>query len=121
MAGEVHGKKEKSQFLHHRDAAFMRQGKRQRFYFWGFFGCCGLGIQRGAGPFGCPPQTDQVLKVLEEGLREKTHYDIRGDIPIYFPNLLYVLFMLRVNLNSVDGAHKSVTSDTIQSVEPLFV
>lgn len=71
MAGEVHGKKEKSQFLHHRDAAFMGQGKRQRFYFWDFFGCCGLCVQRGAGPFSCPPQTDQVLKVLEEGLREK--------------------------------------------------
>lgn len=55
VAGEVHGKEEQGQFLHHRDAAFMGQGKGQRFYFWGFFGCCGLSVQCGAGPFGRPP------------------------------------------------------------------
>lgn len=69
MAGEVHGEEEEGQLLHHRDAAFMGQCKGQRFYFWGFFGCCGFGVQRGAGPFGRPPQTDQVFKVLKEGGR----------------------------------------------------
>lgn len=69
MAGEVHGEEKQGQFLHHRDAAFMGQCKGQRFYFWGFFGCCGLSVQCGAGPFGRPPQTDKVFKVLEEGAR----------------------------------------------------
>lgn len=69
MAGEVHGEEKQGQFLHHRDAAFMGQCKGQRFYFWGFFGCCGLSVQCGAGPFSRPPQTDKVFKVLEEGAR----------------------------------------------------
>ena len=66
VAGEVHGEEEEGQLLHHRDAALMGQGEGQGLYFWGFFGCAGLRVQRGAGPLGRPPQTDQVFKVLEE-------------------------------------------------------
>ena len=79
MAGEVHGEEEEGQLLHHRDAAFMGQCEGQGFYFWGFFGCCGLSVQRGAGPLGRPPQTDQVFKVLEESY-EILIYCMRGAI-----------------------------------------
>lgn len=67
MAGEVHGKEEEGQLLHHRDAAFMGKCEGQRFDFWCFFGCCALSVQCGAGPFSRPPQTDQIFKVLKEG------------------------------------------------------
>ena len=73
MAGEVHGQQEQSQFLHYRDAALVGQRERQMFYFWDFFSCRGLGVQRGARPFGRPPQTDQVFKVLQE--EETQYYD----------------------------------------------
>lgn len=72
MTGEVHGEEEEGQLLHHRDAAFMGQSEGQRFYFWGFFGCRGLSVQSRAGPLGCPPQTDQVFKVLKG--RSKRYY-----------------------------------------------
>lgn len=66
MAGEVHREQEEGKFLHHRDAAFMGKSKGQGLYFWGFFGCGGLSIQRRARPFSCSSQTDQVFKVLGE-------------------------------------------------------
>lgn len=66
VAGEVHGEEEEGQLLHHRDAALMGQCEGQRLYLWGFFGCCGFGVKRGAGPFGRAPQADQIFKVLQE-------------------------------------------------------
>lgn len=86
VAGEVHGEEEEGQLLHHRDAALMGQCEGQGLHFWGFFGCCGLCVQCGAGPFGRPPQTDQVFKVLREGGRtniELSIYFIRGAIQIF--------------------------------------
>lgn len=65
VAGEVHGEKEEGQLLHHRYATLVGQRKGQRFDFWSFFGRRRLGVQCGARPFGRPPQTDQVFKVLQ--------------------------------------------------------
>ena len=73
VTGEVHGEEEEGQLLNHRDAAFMGQCEGQRFDFWGFFGCWGLCVQRGAGPFSRPPQTYQVFKVLQEEGRIRIH------------------------------------------------
>lgn len=69
VAGEVHGEEEEGQLLHHGDAALVGQCEGQGLYFWGFFGCWGLCVQCGARPLSCPPQTDQVFKVLEKRRR----------------------------------------------------
>lgn len=67
VTGEVHGEEEEGQLLHHGDAALVGQREGQGLHFWSFFGRGGLCVQSGAGPLRCPPQTDQVFKVLRDG------------------------------------------------------
>lgn len=64
MAGEVHREEEEGQFLHHRNAALVGQGERERFYFWSFFSSCGLRVQRRPWPFSGTSETDEVFEVL---------------------------------------------------------
>lgn len=87
VASEIHGEEEEGQLLHHRDAALMGQCEGQLLHFWGFFGHCGLCVQRGAGPLSCPPQTDQVFKVLKD--RNSGNVCIRVEICKFHYHCIY--------------------------------
>lgn len=79
MASEVHGEEEEGEFLDHADAALVSQRERKQLNLGRLFRYRCLGVQGRARPLGCPPQPDQIFKVLQG---EK--YNQRGSAQAFF-------------------------------------